>query len=258
MAQDVTKRAREMYDEHPFGDFSYGRAGRERSDPHLIDFVRNVPPDARLYDIGCGVGFWFETYRRLGVSKERIVGLDLAPVNVHNLRASGYEVHEGSILEMPFAADVADRTISYGVIMVTEAPERAFAELVRITKPAGLLFVAVYNRWHPYFWLIYKATAPLRYIYWNWTHRIADFVYPFFWLVFQVITRITMGGFLDNRSCRTTFMDQVMTPTAKLYGQPDLRRFAEANGCEVIGFGYSRLYAMLSVVCRKGGGGRPA
>jgi hypothetical protein len=109
----------------------------------------------------------------------------------------------------------------------------------------------VYNQWHPYFWLIYKFTAPLRYVYWNWTKRIADVVYPFFWVFFQIITRVTMGGFLDSRSARTTFMDQVITPTAKLYGKNDLQRFADTNGCDVVSFGYSRLYAMLSAVFRK-------
>ena len=188
---DVTKRAQEMYGEHPFGEFSYGRASRERSD------------------------------------------------------------HEGKILELPFADNSADATICYGVVMVTSTPEKAFAELVRITKPGGQLFVAVYNKWHPYFWLTYKLTAPLHYVYWNWSKRIADLVYPLFWLYFQLVTRITMGSFMHARSCRTTFMDQVITPTAKLYGKGDLRRFGDSNRCEVIGFGYSRLYAMLSAVYRK-------
>ncbi len=248
---ETTARAQAMYGEHPFGEFSYGRASRERSDPHLIAFVANAPADAMLYDIGCGAGFWFETYQRLGVDAERIVGLDLAETNVRNLTKRGYDVRQGSVLDLPLDDNVADRTLCYGVIMVTSAPEKAFAELVRITKPGGELFVGVYNRWHPYFWLVYKFTAPLRYAYWNWTKRAADLVYPFFWVFFQLITRITMGRFMDNRSCRTTFMDQVLTPTAKLYGKADLRRFAHDCGCEVVSLGYSRLYAMLSGTFRK-------
>jgi len=246
MMDKVSDRAKAMYDEHKFGEFSYGRESRERSDPNFMAFVRAIPPPQQLYDIGCGVGFWFETYERLGIGRARIVGLDLAPGNVENLRAKGYTVHQGSVLALPFGDSVADNTVCYGVIMVTSDPELAFSELVRITKPGGRLFVAVYNRWHPYFWMIYKATFPIRYIYWNWTKRIEAVVYPFFWVVLQVITRITMGAFLDRRSCRTTFMDQVITPSAKLYGKSDLRRFAARCGCDVMGLGYSRLYAMLS------------
>lgn len=58
-------------------------------------------------------------------------------------------------------------------------------------------------------------------------------------------------SFMDARSCRTTFTGQVITPTAKLYGKDDLRRFGDSNRCEVSGFGYSRLYAMPSAVYRK-------
>ena len=46
-------------------------------------------------------------------------------------------------------------------------------------------------------------------------------------------------------------MGQVITPTATRYGKGDLQRLGDSNCCEVSGFGYSRLYAMLSAVYRK-------
>jgi hypothetical protein len=131
--ENVTKRARSMYAEHQFGDFSYGRESRERSDYHLIKYVQGIAPTENLYDIGCGIGFWMDTYN----------------------------------------------------------------------------------------------------------------------LFFQHITKLTMGSFLDRKSCKTIFMDQVITPRANLFGKGDLSKLAASHGLDIDEFGYSRPYIMLSAIMRK-------
>lgn len=249
--QTVTDRARSMYSEHQFGDFNYGRAARERSDYHLLEYVKGVKPGENLYDMGCGIGFWMETYHRLGVTKEQIVALDLAPTNVAGLKGKGYNVTEGSVLNLPFGDAVSDNTICQGVMVCVHDYAKALSEVVRITKPGGRIYISVYNKWNPYFFLIHKVTAPLRWLYWNVSKAILPIIYPPFWLFFQIVTKLTMGSFLDKKSCMTIFMDQVITPRANLFGQGDIRKLAAALPVTIDEFGYSRSYIMLSAIMHK-------
>jgi len=249
--ENVTKRARSMYNEHQFGDFSYGRESRERSDYHLIKYVQGVAPTENLYDIGCGIGFWMDTYHRLGIQKEQIVALDLAPANVAGLKLKGYNVSEGSVLELPFKDGIADNVICQGVLVCVHDYGKAFSELVRITKIGGRIYISVYNKWNPYFFFVHKLTYPIRFLYWDVSKKIVGLVYPLFYLFFQLITKLTMGSFLDRKSCMTIFMDQVITPRANLFGKGDISKLAAAHGLIIEEFGHSRSYIMLSAIMRK-------
>jgi SAM-dependent methyltransferase len=248
----VAQQAQELYNQNPFGDFTYGRRAREVSDSHLLTFLSMVGPDGRFYDIGCGCGFWNETYHRYGIQRPQITCLDLAPNNVENLKSQGYRAITGSVLDLPFADNVSDFTVCQGVIMHTDNPLKAFSELVRITRPGGKIYLSVYNKWHPYFYLIHKATFPIRYLYWHYNKAIIKPFYPFFWLFFQIATRMTMGSFLDAKSCRTIFMDQVLTPRAYLFSKNNLQSYAQKYLCAIDSFGYSPTKVMLSAIISVG------
>lgn len=242
-------RARELYDRHRFGDFCYGQQ-RDRHNRPLMEFLRGVPAQSDVYDIGCGTGYWIDAAVRLGVAKERILALDLSPTNAATLRRRGFKSLCGDVLALPFSDHVADVTICNGVIHHTPDPLRAFLEIVRITKPGGLIFFGAYNRWNPYFYLVHRAAAPLRYIYWNWTRRILDVVYPVAAIVFQPLARIVIGRFLDVRTGKTMLADQIMTPYAHLFSRRKVRQYARHAGCTVLSFGHSGAHMLLTAVLR--------
>lgn len=245
----ITVRAKEMYNEYRFGDFSYGRTARERSGPHFLEFLKLVKVGDRVYDIGCGIGFWMDTYHRFGISPEQIIAVDLAPANVVGLRQRGYEAYEASVLALPFKDSVSDYTICHGVIMLTADPLKALKELVRITKTGGKLYISVYNKWHPWFYFVWYLTSPIRWMYWRGIKKIVTHgIYYMFWPLLQIATFFTMGKGLNEKSCRTIFMDQVITPSIGLYSQVTLRQLVEAAGGQVIEFGYSRWFVMLSAI----------
>ena len=132
----------------------------------------------------------------------------------------------------------------------TANPGKAFCELVRITKPGGLIFLAVYNQWNPYFYLVHRAAAPIRYAYWRWDKRVLDWVYPAAQLLFQPLAYCFMKRFLDRHTGKTMLADQILTPYAHLYTKRAVRRYARQYGCTVLGFGYSGMRMMLAAVLK--------
>lgn len=146
----------------------------------------------------------------------------------------------------------ADLTVCMGVIHHTKDPFLAFSELVRITKPGGLIYLSVYNKWHPYYYIVHKATAPIRYSYWHWSKRTLDIIYPIAALFFQPLAYLVLGSFMDKRSGRIMFMDQVMTPRAELFSSSILTNFAKRSGCNIVDMSHNRYGLMLASVMVKG------
>lgn len=246
---EVWQKTRELYDDHRFGDFCYGQQRDQHNRP-LIEFLRALPEEGDVYDIGCGTGYWVEAAARLGVVPERLVGVDIVPGNVVALRAKGFKGLCGDVLALALKDDAVDVTICSGVIHCTPDPRSAFRELVRITKPGGLIFLAVYNRWNPYFYLVHRAGAPIRYLYWHRSKRVLDWVYPVAGLVFQPLAYALIGRFLDRSTGKTMFADQVITPYAHLFAKRTIRQYARQCGCAVLDFGYSGGYLMITAVLR--------
>lgn len=188
---------------------------------------------------------------RFGIARQDIVALDLSPANSARLGKRGFKSACGDILALPLDDDVADFTICNGVIHHTPAPQNAFNEIVRITKPDGMIFLAVYNRWNPYFYLVHRATAPIRYVYWRWNRGVLDLIYPFARILFQPLVYCVMGRFLDAHTGKTLLADQVFTPYAHLFSKRAIRRYAIQSGCEVLDFDHSGAYMLLTAILRK-------
>jgi len=242
---DVTSHAQELYGEYRFGRFNYQDA-RAAFEPLLFEVLATAGPDTRLYDIGCGVGYWFDAYLKAGIRQDHIVGVDLAPANVRELQQRGFRVLNENAARLSLPDNVSDLTICIGVINCAEEPFEVFRQLVRITRPGGRLYVNVYNRWHPYYYLVHKATFPLRYLYWHHSRKVADVVYALSKPLFQPLAYLAMGRFLDDATGKTMFMDQVITPRAHLYTKGALRDYARRCGCRVTAFRYNRYGLMLS------------
>lgn len=124
-----------LYEELKFGNFNYGQK-RENFDILMHEFVKMVKKDSSLFEIGCGCGYWIDTYVRWGVQKEQITAVDIAPSNVENAKNKGYKSICSNVLALSIEDNVSDFTLCNGVIQITNDPFKAFSELVRITKQA--------------------------------------------------------------------------------------------------------------------------
>ena len=247
--KDVTKSARQMYSEYRYGRFSYGDK-RERFEPLLFKLLEKATGETALFDVGCGRGYWFDAYLRFGIQKQRITGIDLAPANVAELQQQGFNALIGNLMDVPVEDCASDLTVCIGVINCIDDPFKGFQELVRITKPGGCVYVNVYNKLHPYYYLVHKATFPIRYLYWNWSKKVADVAYWFAKFAFQPLAYLVFGKFLDEETGKTMFMDQVITPRAHLFTKSMLDSYANKCGCTVEEYRYNRYCLMLSAAIR--------
>lgn len=243
----TTSNAREMYDKYNVGHYSYGKK-RALYDPFLLEFLSAIGVGKKLYDIGCGSGFWLDMYVARGIAQKDIVGVDLSPQNIEFIKARGFQAFCDNVLELRLKDNVSDFTVCNGVIHHTSDPLQAFKELVRITKPGGSIYLAVYNVWNPYYYIVHKAAFPLRYWYWNKNKRILDFVLPFAKLLMQPFSLLFFKEFLDDKTMKTIFMDQVMTPRADLFSKRKIRRWALQNDCDMTKIKYVKCFLMVAAI----------
>lgn len=97
-----------------------------------------------LLDVGGGPGYFAEAFRALGA---RYVGLD---ADAGELSLHGRDVARdtvlGSGMALPFGDGVVDVCYSSNVLEHVPRPEQMADEMVRVTKPGGLVFLS-YNNW---------------------------------------------------------------------------------------------------------------
>lgn len=240
---EMTRKVQEMYDDFRFRTFEWNR--RKYHKP-LFSFLSKIKQGHRVYDIGCGSGYFLPIYSEVGITKEQITALDLSSTNIENLKKRGYNAICGNVLFLPFPDNVSDFTICNGVIHHTRHPFLAFKELVRITKPGGYIYLNVYNIWHPWFYIVHKATFFLRFIYWNWTKKIGDIAYQISKVIFQPVVFLYSGKFANDEDAKIAFMDQVFTPYAFLFSKSKLLSYAKSCNCYIEKFEYdSIMYSMI-------------
>ena len=143
------------YDDHPFDFMTADDEARiEQIQP--APFVAYVDEYLRAGDcvaeIGCGPGRGTLYLCRRGMIVDA-VDISAASLDLARRRAPAATFTLASNLELPFADAAFDAVVSDGVIHHTPDAARAFAENVRILKPGGTMYLAVYRRAHYYYYL---------------------------------------------------------------------------------------------------------
>jgi SAM-dependent methyltransferase len=124
---------------HQAEDRHWWYRGRRTVLERVIAQLR-LPARSRILDAGCGSGRNMVDLARHGV----VTGIELSDTSVALARERDCgEVIEGSVLEMPFAADSFDLAASLDVIEHLEDDLAALRELRRVVAPGGSLLVTV-------------------------------------------------------------------------------------------------------------------
>ncbi|QEV22241.1 class I SAM-dependent methyltransferase [Streptomyces alboniger] len=104
--------------------------------------------DRVVLDIGGGGGYFTEEFRRRGAQSY------LFEPDLTEMTASGTKPPEGSVLAdgylLPLADEVADVTFSSNVLEHVDDPQTFLSEMVRVTRPGGLIYVSFTNWLSPW------------------------------------------------------------------------------------------------------------
>jgi SAM-dependent methyltransferase len=149
-----TEVVRRFYEGAPFPNYPPGvnlswlRARAERSEfARVID--RAIPGDARVAEIGCGTG---QMSLYLAHADRVVIGADLtrASLTLGAAAARSFGIDQVQFIETDLhrpglRAGAFDVVYSSGVLHHTPDPGAAFAQIVRLARPGGMIVLGVYN-----------------------------------------------------------------------------------------------------------------
>jgi ubiquinone/menaquinone biosynthesis C-methylase UbiE len=108
-----------------------------------VDLVARHGTGKDVLECGCGTGLLLERFAGFAQSAQ---GVDLSPGMLEKARARGLSVQVGSVTLLPFADASFDVTCSFKVLAHVPDVGRALSEMVRVTRPGGVVLAELYNR----------------------------------------------------------------------------------------------------------------
>jgi SAM-dependent methyltransferase len=118
-----------------------GRWSR-RLAPLFVTFA-GVTEGDRVLDVGSGTGAL-----AAAVESARVTGIEPSPVYVRYAReyaGDGVRFEVGDALALPFSDDAFDRTLSMLVLNFVPDPPAALQQMIRVTRPGGVVAAAVWD-----------------------------------------------------------------------------------------------------------------
>jgi 2-polyprenyl-3-methyl-5-hydroxy-6-metoxy-1,4-benzoquinol methylase len=150
----VTGKIKAFYEEHPFPNYdgiqSYGDLVRRgEANPFSKGLLDAIGYNKLVLECGCGTG---QLSHFLSLNNNHVLGIDLSTSSLrlaleHKLRNSVPRVAfvQMNIFELGIKDETFDVVISSGVLHHTRDARRAFGEIVKKTKPGGIVIVGLYN-----------------------------------------------------------------------------------------------------------------
>ena len=200
-----------FYDSTPF---EYGYSSKEEILENMNSNLKEVIEKSQgktITDVGCGCG------RNLVYSSkfaQKLIGVDLSRQSLDFaekfIQSKNLELVLGNNLDIPLKDNFSDLVISDGVIHHTGDTVRAFNECVRILKPGGLLYLAVYKKYRYYPFLYKYIGVFLRLL--NKT-KVGNFIIENTFVVLHFLMyKIFRKQKLTIKETRNIFYDYFITP----------------------------------------------
>ena len=106
------------------------------------EYVKRYGAGRDVLEVGCGTGLVLSRIRRFARSAK---GVDLSPGMLEKAQARGLDVVLGSATALPFEDNQFDVTCSFKVLAHVPEIELALKEMVRVTRPGGIVLAEFYN-----------------------------------------------------------------------------------------------------------------
>jgi ubiquinone/menaquinone biosynthesis C-methylase UbiE len=180
----------------------------------LVGFDKEYFRGKVVLDAGCGGGRNTVAMAQLGAAEAH--GIDISAKGLENaaLRAAAFpeaRFLQASVEEIPYPDRTFDAVWCAGVLMHTGHDEKVLAELARVIKPGGLLYMLVY------------ATGGLRW-------PLIQLVRPIAAQIGQdrIEEAVERSGIPANK--RRTFLDDLFVPKLDFFRWDRLRQMLERHG----------------------------
>jgi len=219
-----------FYDNTPF---EYGYSSKEEildnMNPNLKEIIVENK-DKVICDIGCGCG------RNLLFASEyasKLIGIDLSEESLSFakkfVKSENMELKLGDNLDIPLESNFSDLVISDGVCHHTGDTIGAFKECVRVLKPGGLLYLAVYKKYRYYPFLYKYIGFFLRVLNKN---KVGNFIMEnTFVLLHFLMYKIFRKQKLILQETRNIFYDYFITPIATFQSKKDVESWLNDSAC---------------------------
>ncbi|MAX68840.1 MAG: hypothetical protein CMP60_04020 [Flavobacteriales bacterium] len=221
-----------FYDSTPF---EYGYSSKEEILENMNPNLKKVIEKSKgkiITDIGCGCG------RNLIYASKyasKLIGVDLSKQSLefakNFIQSDNLELVLGNNLEIPLDSDFSNLVVSDGVVHHTGDTVGAFKECVRVLKPNGLLYLAVYKKYRYYPFLYKYVGVFLRIL--NKT-KVGNFIMEnTFVLLHFLMYRLFKKQKLRLRETRNIFYDYFITPLATFHSKKDVQVWIDNNNCSL-------------------------
>lgn len=224
-----------FYDNTPF---EYGYSSKQEIIDNMNPLLKQLMEQNKgkvICDIGCGCG------RNLVYASEfaqKIIGVDLSITSLsfakEFVKNDNLELLEGNNLSIPLENNTADLVVSDGVCHHTGDTFKAFSECVRILRPNGKLYLAVYKKYR-YYPIVYHVIGGL----FRLMNKIkigkiiVDNIFvKFHYLMYKVFKKQKLS--LDET--RNIFFDYFITPIATFQSKSDVSLWASSTNTKIVDY----------------------
>jgi ubiquinone/menaquinone biosynthesis C-methylase UbiE len=219
-----------FYDNTPF---QYGYSSKkeiiENMNPNLQEIIIEYK-DKVICDVGCGCG------RNMLFASEyasKLIGVDLSEESLgfakKFVQSENMELKIGNNLEIPLESNFSDLVISDGVCHHTGDTVGAFKECVRILKPGGNLYLAVYKKYRYYPFLYKYIGSVLRLL--N-KSKIGNIIMEKTFVILHFLMyKIFRKQKLNIQETRNIFYDYFITPVATFQSKKEVVCWIDDNKC---------------------------
>jgi len=110
-----------------------------KSKNQILDLLNHVEPGPML-DVGCATGYTLQAARGLGLDA---TGVDVSEHAVARCRERGFKAELGAMDRIPFPDATFQVVVMKHVLEHTPRPREALAEIRRVLRPGGGVYLAV-------------------------------------------------------------------------------------------------------------------
>ncbi|WP_394842508.1 methyltransferase domain-containing protein [Pendulispora brunnea] len=107
-----------------------------------VRLVERYGKGQSILECGCGTGLLLSRFAGFAST---VSGIDLSPGMLSRARDRGLTVEEGSVTKLPFEDASFDVTCAFKVLAHVPDIGRALSEMVRVTRPGGVVLAEFYN-----------------------------------------------------------------------------------------------------------------